>query len=591
MVKVENKKAHEEFRVKEKVILQQTHCPACTSRDAFTIWEQADGKRDGHCFSCKYHEDPLIEDEGDNNHQKLEAEKVNTRRTNFDLTTSQQESTKIKDLSECLAHPIREIPDRNISYSTCEKYGVRIGVDTRDGSTPIYHLYPFYDEDGELCGFKQRIVKDKNFYSIGHVKSDLLFGSNIIKSSGNKLFITEGELDCLSLYQALKENSSFDWEPQVVSLPNGSNSAIPSITANLNLINSFDQIILVLDQDKPGKEATKELCKLLAGKVYTVKLTEKDPNAMLTAGKAEDLKWAALTNAKKYQPDGIVNAKNCWARYKESSNIPFYPYPSFMSGVNDKIYGCTDGTIVTIASGTSLGKSTLIGELEYHYLKSTDHKIAVIALEEDIGQSMNRLVSIHSNKRLNLPNVNLPEETEKQYFEDLFSTGRVSLYDHFGGMDDDNLFSKLNYFIANKHKFIFLDHLSIIVSEYAAQGGERERIDTIMTKLAKLVKSTGAIIFLVVHLRKSDNSKTSFEEGAIPSLDDLRGSGSLKQLSWDVIGLSRNLQHHDPYCQRTTEIRVLKNRLTGRTGKAGFMNFSDETGRYTAIEEPEGYYI
>jgi len=39
-------------------------------------------------------------------------------------------------------------------------------------------------------------------------------------------------------------------------------------------------------------------------------------------------------------------------------------------------------------------------------------------------------------------------------------------------MDDSSLLSKLRYFAVTGHKFIFLDHLSIVVSEYAAEGGE-----------------------------------------------------------------------------------------------------------------------
>jgi twinkle protein len=110
-----------------------------------------------------------------------------------------------------------------------------------------------------------------------------------------------------------------------------------------------------------------------------------------------------------------------------------------------------------------------------------------------------------------------------------------------------------------------------------------------MTKLAKLVKETGAIIFLVVHLRKQDFKATSFEEGAIPSLDDLRGSGSIKQLSWDVIGMSRNQQHYNERCANTSEVTVLKCRFTGRTGRAGFLYFDDSTGRMLQTMEPTDY--
>lgn len=566
-------------------VVEQTACPNCDSSDAFTVYSKEDGTLDGYCYSCKaYVRDPYKD------HQQAdaskEAQKANPLVGSF--ASSSPSPTKVYSLDEALVHPIREIKDRGISFSTCEHYGVRVGVDTRDGTTPVYHLYPVY-KDGELSGFKQRICKNKSFQSIGDTQNVELFGSHVVKPTGKKLFITEGEIDCLSLYQVLKENSGIDWDPAVVSLPHGCASATKSIIRSMELINGYEQIILIFDNDAPGKTAQTEVCKLLAGKVYTARIKEKDPNEMLLKGKGTDLKWAALTGAKKYQPDGVLNAADCWERYKHEAKLESFPYPDTMQGLNNKMYGVRPGSIVTVTSGSGCGKTQFLRELKYHYLMTTEAKIADIALEEDVGDTIGGLLSIHMNKRITLPDVKISEEEERKAFDDIFSSGRITLYDYFGGMDDDNLFSKLRYFTSTGHKFIFLDHLSIIVSEYASEGGERERIDTIMTKLAKLVKETGAIIFLVVHLRKSDSSTKSFEQGTIPSLDDLRGSGAIKQLSWDVIGLSRNQQHKDVYCANTTELTVLKCRFTGRTGNAGYLYFDDNTGRMIQTEEPVGY--
>ncbi len=199
------------------------------------------------------------------------------------------------------------------------------------------------------------------------------------------------------------------------------------------------------------------------------------------------------------------------------------------------------------------------------------------------------MVSLYLNKRTSLPDVVVSEQEEREAFDFYCAEGRWHGLDYFGGLDDGNLFSKIKWYAANGINMIFLDHLSIIVSEYAADGGERERIDTIMTKLAKLVKSLNITIFLIVHLVKTSGTSTSFEEGATPSLDDLRGSGSLKQLSMTVIGLSRNQQHDNKMCANTSKITVLKCRFTGRTGTADYLHFNDKTGRMIAVTKPEGY--
>jgi len=556
-----------------KEIVEEKACvfEGCDSSDAYKVYKE-DGKYNAYCYSCnRFDQDPY--------------------KTNEVPTPVQQTTTQSNFVEEYDTHPVRAITDRGISYSTAEHYGVKVGVSTTDGDTPVYHLYPRHSK-GELVGFKKKTVKDKKFTCVGKSKNVDLFGINLIKPKGKKLWITEGELDCLSLFQALKENSTYqDLNPAVLSLPDGCTSATKAITLNLEILLQYDEIILVFDNDAPGITATEEVCKILAGKVHTVKIPKpfKDPNDMLLAGKGNDLKWLALTHARKYHPDGIVNAKDCWERYKTIQQTPRYPYPPTMPLLQEKLQGVGQGSITIITSGSGCGKTQFTRELEYWFYKSTDEKIASIKLEEDIGDTIGGLIAIDLNKRIQLPEVTVDEEEEKESFKDLFESDRFTLYDFFGGMDDSTLFTKLRYLAASGNRFIFLDHLSIIISEFASQGDERQRIDTIMTGLARFVKETGTCLFLVVHLRKTDQGSNTFEEGAAPTLDALRGSSTLKQLTWDVIALARNQQHKDKYCANTTELIGLKSRFTGRTGVADYLHFDDKTGRMINVPRPENY--
>lgn len=564
----------------------------CGSSDALSTYIDNKGKYSATCFSCNKDFQSISSGpnglETSHYNGNTKGGKLQENQAVLPLPSSSPSSSNGDSLKEILDHPIREIKARGINYSTAEKYGVRVGVDTRDGVTPTYYLFPAH-KDGELSGAIKKVVSPKTYQCIQDCKGLDLFGLHCIPKKAKKLFITEGYEDALSLYQILKEGSSFDWEPAVVSLPNGTSSAVPSITRNLESLSDYDQIVLVFDQDEPGKRAAKEVCKALAGKIYTASFPLKDANEMLLAGRGEELKWAVLTGARKYQPDGIINAKDCWDRYKESKNVECYPYPDTLPELNSMTYGVRPGSIVTITAGTSIGKTQFMRELKYHYYQTTNLKIADIALEEDVGDTLAGLISLELNKRITLPDIEVSDEEERKAFKALFATGRFTLYDYFGGMDDDSLFSKLRYFAATGHKLIFLDHLSIIVSEYASDGGERERIDTIMTKLAKFVKETGVVVFLVVHLKKSSSFGTTFEEGAAPTLDDLRGSATIKQLSWDVLALSRNLQHPDKQCASITEINVLKCRFTGRTGLADHLRFDERSGRMLHTDVPPNY--
>lgn len=96
-----------------------------------------------------------------------------------------------------------------------------------------------------------------------------------------------------------------------------------------------------------------------------------------------------------------------------------------------------------------------------------------------------------------------------------------------------------------------------------------------MTKLRSLVEETGIGLILVSHLKRPQEK--GHEEGAHTSLSQLRGSAGIGQLSDIVIGLERN-QQSDKNSHITT-LRILKNRFSGDTGKAGQLIYNPITGR------------
>ena len=584
---------NEEKYLTKKLLEAPRSCPSpdCTSSNAFNIWQKTYAERgeviDAHCFKCGYNtKDPY----GD-----LLKVDSSTTPTVQESRVRPQESiptnTSTYDLSveDGLQHPIRGIPSRGISYATAEYFGVRIGVSATDGETPIYTLFPRH-RNGDQVGWKTR-TDDKRFYSSGGNDVEL-FGANLCKSTGKKIYITEGEYDALSLFQALKEGSSFEgYNPSVVSLPTGAAAAVKSLILSSTLLDGYEEIVLCFDNDEAGKKAREDVCRAYAGRIsyMSIPYPFKDANDMLMGGKSTDLKWLGLTGTTKYHPDGIVKAKDLKAKLREAQKTTIYPYPDSMPELNTMTYGARPGTIVTISSGSGCGKTQFLRELMYHYLVNTEEKIAGVYLEEDKMETIRGLMALHMGKRIHLPDVHVTEKEEDDAFDELYGSDRVSLYDFFGGMDDSSLLSKLRYFAITGHKFIFLDHLSIIVAEGALEQDERKRIDVLMKDLAKFVKEFGVVLFLVVHLRKAESSGVPFELGAVPTVDDLRGSGAIKQYSWDVIGLSRNQQHKNDYCANTTETTVLKCRFSGKTGTAGYLYFNEETGRMMHVDKPQNY--
>lgn len=547
--------------------LYHVGCEACGSSDGLAVYEQDDGQVDGTCFVCKrYTRDPLGNQEPpENNNYKRE------------------QLSKALDIFQL---PIRALQDRQISREAAEHYGVRVEVSETNGEV-ISHYYP-YTKNGKITGWKKRNIyaptKKERFVSIGDRKQCELFGQSVCGNGGKLIVVTEGECDAMAAWDMFRKKGKLY---RVVSLPDGAN--VQSLKNNLEWLEQFETVVLCFDQDEVGQKAAKEAVELFTpGKAKIMTFSEKDPNDMLRAGKENEF-YVALANANVARPDGIVSGADTWEIIKNRPKVVSIPYPEGWVGMNKMTYGIRLGELDTWTSGSGMGKTQVMRELEYHLLQNTDASIGCIKLEEPLVDSVEAIISLHLNKRIHLPDVRSTVSDDELYQAWLATAGtnRLHYYDHFGSVDEESLLSKIRYLArALDCKYIFLDHLSIVVSEFASEGGERERIDTIMTRLKKLTQELGIWIGLVVHLRKNQSGGKAFEEGAVPSVDDLRGSGAIKQLSNGVYALSRNQQHPNEYIRNTSRLHVLKCRFTGHTGPADFLHFDHDTGRMIAVPDP-----
>ena len=419
-------------------------------------------------------------------------------------------------------------------------------------------------------------LEGKDFKWLGDSKDALLFGRHLWRSGGRRVIVTEGEIDCLTI-SMLQDNK---WP--VVSLPNGASAGAKAIRQNLEWLETFEEVILCFDMDEPGRKAAQECAMLLTpGKAKIPYLPCKDANECLVKGKTREL-ISALWDAQPYRPDGIVAGQDLWDKVRQSPPKGYgIPYPQ----LNDKLHGLRLGELYLFTAGSGIGKSTIVNEIAYHLKMVHGLPLGVIALEESVSRNLRRYLGIHLNKPLHLPEVHesIPEADLKAAFDAVTGDNKWFAYDHFGSSDIDNLLSKLRYMVVGLGcKVIVLDHISIVVSALDEAGGESERkvIDKLMTKLRSLIEETGVMVLAVVHLKRPDKGK-SFNEGRQVSLTDLRGSGSLEQVSDVVIALERDQQGDEP---NLASIRVLKNRPIGETGPAGAVTYDPETGRLTPAD-------
>jgi len=553
------------------VLIEHIPCTNCPSSDGLAVYEEEDGTHNGYCWVCKEYESNPYKD----NHK--EQERLTQVKSKMSPEEVKSEIERISDL------PSLAIPHRSISKDATEKYGVKVEIDSSSGDVK-YWYYPTYTQ-GKHTGYKKKYRTEKGekkkFLHIGSGKDKDFFGANVCGNNGKMLVITEGEDDALAAWDMFKTKGK---NYRVCSIPDGAN--IEAVKSRIEWLERFDTIVLAIDQDEPGQKFVEDVKNLLTpGSVKVMSFSEKDANDMLMAGKTDEW-YSSLNNSTIVRPDGIISGADTWDKINNREVVESLPYPDGWDTINKQTYGLRLGELDTWTSGSGMGKTQVLRELQYHILNTTDRGIGVIALEEPLEDSVEAMMSLYLNKRYHLPDVRDTVTEEEKYEAWLATSGtnRLHYYDHFGSVDDDSLVSKIKFMARGLGvKYIFLDHLSIVVSEFADQGGERERIDSIMTKLKKLTQELGIWIGLVVHLRKVGGG-VSFEEGAIPCLDDLRGSGSIKQLSNSVYALSRNQQATSEEERNTSQLHVLKCRFTGRTGASDYLKFDDETGRMTKTD-------
>ena len=539
---------------KSKFVQYHVPCSTCGSSDARSIND--DGS--SYCFSCT----TFFPNETG----------VNQQQQRGDMQTAE----KITDLSYHQGS-VSSIADRAINSETCKKYGVKVPY---NGNNQIAkHIYPYYDETGQMIATKTRYVKDKQFSILGSTSNSGLFGQQLF-NGGKFVTITEGEVDAMSVYQML--GSKYP----VVSIKNGVASALKDIKHSYTWLDKFDNIVINFDNDDVGREASQKVAELFQpGKVKIVKLSEsyKDANDLLRSKKYEEY-VKAWWNAPVHAPDGIIEGSQLLSEVLEPIVKSRIDYG--WKGLDELTYGIRSGELVTITAGTGLGKTSVIKELVYHIFKSTESNIGMIMLEESPKITALDIMGTEANLPLRRPDINLSDEDKTNYFNKTIGTGRFYFYNHFGSNSVDNIIARVRYMAkALDCKFIVLDHISMIVSSQEI-GDERKALDEIMTKLRTLVQETDVALIIVSHLKRPDGK--GHEEGAVTSLAQLRGSGSIAQLSDMVLGLERDSQSDDIATRNTTCLRVLKNRFVGMTGPATYLYWDKDTGRLNEVEKPSG---
>ena len=541
----------------DNLLLHKEQCKDCakqgkdTSKDNLAVY--SDGQT--HCFSCGKH--GFVKD---NKHETVQT------------NTKKDDDSWIHDYRGEFC----SLTDRNLRAETLEKFKVKCEKDA-DGKI-IKHHYPYYNQKGEMVGMKTRLVDSKKFFCSGNASSDnQLFGQNLFQAGGKFVTVLEGEIDALSGFEA----SGSRWANVSVGV---GVQCVANIKANLEWLDSFETVVICFDNDEVGRESAQKIAPLLGPnkcKILTLaKYKDVSDYVSNNDSKAYIDEW--WNYSKEYTVSGVATVedmRNALLDYRDTELIPL---PESFGNLNYMMRGgIARGELVSIIAHTSIGKTTILNELIYHFATKTKEKIGCFMVEDSIDETIRKVVSVSTGENLQL--VKPKELNVDSIMDEALDIGfasRIQLHNDGGGsIDLEEMFSKIRYFVKGLNcTVILVDPLHTAIKNLS-----NENIEEVMDRFIKLCKETKVAVILSTHTRKPD-------DGSHPhkiSEYDVKGSGAIPQACHTNILFSRDKLAEDEYTKNSTRIRIPKLRRTGQTGEGGWTYFNPNIARLEKGHNPD----
>lgn len=488
---------------------------------------------------------------------------------------SQREAVGRESVSEVQHYPIFNSEYRGIRGETFKFFEVRCSFNEENGS--VEHLYFPIKSNGKLLGFHRRSMESKAFINIGPVAGATLdlFGIDKCAKSGKNIVITEGQLDCLSVYQIIKDKYS-KINPNIVSINSGIGMMGKDLATSQTELMAYESVLLSFDMDVAGREAIGKVSKLLGNKIKVMELSVKDANEALTSGKSHEV-INSLFNPREYMPSDIITLADIYQDIlKETpSGVP-YPW----EGLTELTYGLFPNQIISVAASAGAGKTVFMNQLAAYFIEQFKIKIALFSLEETPAYTAKKLVGSLIQKKIHLPGVSVdPEEIDVVYKK---LKDYLYIYDTQGFLSWEDIRNNIRYLASLECKVFIIDPLTAVTAMCSASEAN-EVLNSMMAELSGIVQALGITVFLVSHLNNPKTGKAHSEGGRVVG-EQLTGSRAMTRWSHLIIGLERNQQAEDEVEKNTVVVRVIKNRMSGKTGVVS-LAYSTNTGLLEEVEE------
>ncbi len=416
---------------------------------------------------------------------------------------------------------------RKLTPETLKKFGVG---ETRDGKAMVF---PYRSEDGKRVVMAKFIALDrdvdggKRCWTTANT-SPCLFGKENIGMELGLVFITEGEIDAMTISQLGYPAVSVPYGAKAET-KDGKNPNDPWISADYDFLERFQEIYLAFDSDEPGRKAAASLVKRLGvERCLLVRWPDdaKDVNELLMQNRISDV-VRCLQEAKSLDPEHLRSAEE----FREETYERFFPKDGQEPGIEflwPFPFRIRSGELTVWTGFSGHGKSQLLGHLMVHLL-SRGEKAFIASMEMPASMTLQNLWRQASGFRK-------PEQPDVDgHFRRIFDwfIGKLWIYDRMGDVDAREVLSVMNY-TARRYgvrQFVVdsLCKLSVASDDYDGQK-------RILNDFCALAKDMGVHIHLVAHSKKPQHNS----ESNIPGKYEVSGSAAITDLAWNGVTVWRN---------------------------------------------------
>lgn len=439
-------------------------------------------------------------------------------------------------------------------------------------------FYVGEDEAGTCIGVKYRTIDKKISAAKGSIMN--LLNWRLVPKDAKELYITEGEIDMLSLLEIGIKN--------VVSVPNGAGSH-DWIDYHYEWLEKFKKIILIMDNDEAGKKGMKAIYDRLKHSEIEIKkinlLFYKDPNEILMdeSGRMK-LKKILETGEEDIMEPKMMDISDVHC----DTDDEYYSWGD--DAFNRMSGGMRPGEVIIFTGNPGSGKSTFVNNLMANLV---EQGIKVFTMQ---GEFRKEVFKTNICKILSRPGQietfkhplkdklygKISYEQEKKI--NAWLKGKITIHTEQTPSKADLIETMEQAYKKNGVKVFVIDNLMTINIDSA---DKYEAQKNLFIELQEFVKKYNVCLMIVAHPKKNivkalDEVDDFIISGASEIVNLANAVVFLKRLSEDEV---KKLQEQG--FEASVGAILTKDRKYGDIRSKGFWNYEIKTGRFLDIKNPE----